>query len=225
VYSYELPSGLEAEIREMTGAEEELLTNPRLVRAGEAVNQVLRNCLVRLGESTEVGMKEVLDLLAGDRLFLLVRLRQVSLGDEVELELVCPEPSCREKNLFSVDLADLPVTPYGPEREMTFRLPASGREVRFVHLDGNKEKRLAALKEPSLTAAMLIRILEVDGKPPSKKLLAEMSLRDRAALRKEMQRVDGGIDTLVAFECETCRTPIRTRLESEPGFFFPGALS
>ena len=55
----------------MTGAEEELLTNQRLIRSGDAVNQVLLNCLVRLGESTQPTMKDVLDLLSGDRLFML----------------------------------------------------------------------------------------------------------------------------------------------------------
>ena len=52
MYTFELPSGTELELREMTGAEEELLTNQRLIRSGEAINQVLRNCFVRLSETT-----------------------------------------------------------------------------------------------------------------------------------------------------------------------------
>jgi hypothetical protein len=84
MYSFELPSGTELELREMTGAEEELLTNQRLIRSGEAINQVLRNCFVRLGEKTDPDLSEVMNLLSGDRLFALVRLRQISLGDEVD---------------------------------------------------------------------------------------------------------------------------------------------
>jgi len=53
-------------------------------------------------------------------------------------------------------------------------------------LDGHKEKRLAALKEPSISSAMLIRIIDVDGASPSKKLMNDMSMRDRSALRQEM---------------------------------------
>ena len=49
MHVFEIPSGGEVELREMTGAEEELLTNQRLIRTGDAVNQVLRNCMVRLG--------------------------------------------------------------------------------------------------------------------------------------------------------------------------------
>ncbi|MCK7511757.1 MAG: hypothetical protein MZV70_52080 [Desulfobacterales bacterium] len=93
MHTFELPSGIEIELREMTGAEEELLTNQRLIRTGDAVNQALKNCIVRLGDNDEPTVKDVLDLLSGDRLFILVRLRQISLGDEVELELDLPEHS------------------------------------------------------------------------------------------------------------------------------------
>ena len=222
MYIYELPSGEEIELREMTGAEEELLTNQRLIRTGDAVNQVLANCTLRIGDDEEIGPKVVMDMLSGDRLFTLVKLRQVSLGDEVELDLVCPSAACRAKNRVTVNLDDLPVTPYGQEREFTFTLPASGSKVRFVYLDGHKEKRLAQMEEPSLSAAMMIRILDIDGNAPTKKTLNEMSMRDRSALRQEMLRVDAGIDTSIESDCDSCGTRIRTRLEAEPGFLFPG---
>ncbi|MCE5229162.1 hypothetical protein LLG95_06150 [bacterium] len=65
-----------------------------------------------------------------------------------------------------------------------------------------------------------IRILTIDSAAPNKKMLADLPMRDRAALRAEMARVDGGIDTVIEIECEACGTPIRTRLESEPSFLF-----
>jgi len=222
MYTFILPSGSEIELREMTGGEEELLTNQRLIRNGDAVNQVLANCILRIGDKDEVGTNDVLDMLSGDRLFTLVKLRQISLGDEVELELTCPNMACRAKNKVTINLDDLPVTPYGAEREFIFTLPASGSKVRFVYLDGHKEKRLAQMQEPSISAAMLIRILDIDGSAPSKKALNEMSMRDRNALRQEMLRVDSGIDTAVELDCDSCGTRIRTRMEAEPSFLFPG---
>ena len=206
----------------MTGAEEELLTNQRLIRSGDAVNSVLANCILRIGENNDVTPKDVLDMLSGDRLFALVKLRQVSLGDEVELDLVCPNVACRAKNGVTVNIDDLSVTPYGEEREFVFGLPASGAKVRFGYLDGHKEKRLAQLQEPSISSAMLIRIIDIDGNPPSKKALAEMSMRDRSSLRSDMLSVDGGIDTNIECDCDSCGTRIRTRLEAEPSFLFPG---
>ncbi|MCE5322378.1 hypothetical protein LLG46_03565 [bacterium] len=222
---FELPSGPEIELREMTGAEEELLTNQRLIRNGDAVNRVLANCILRLGENSEPSVSDVLNMLSGDRLFTLVRLRQVSLGDEVELDLVCSNTACRAKNHIIINLTDLPVTPYGEAREFVYTLPSSGRKVQFVHLDGNKEKRLAQMQEPNISAAMLIRILEIDDSAPSKKALVEMSMRDRTALRAEMLRVDAGIDTNIECECESCGARIHTKLEAEPSFLFPGVRS
>ena len=225
MHTFTLPSGIEMELVEMTGVEEDLLTNRRLMRKGEGINQVLLNCTKRLGENEEPKMKDVLDLLSGDRLFALVRLRQISLGDEVELELSCPNPVCGERTFITLDLNDLEVTPYGEEREFEFTLPGSHKVVKFGYLDGHKEKRLAALKEPTLTAAMMIRIVEIDGEPPSKKALNEMTMGGRSALRKEMLRVDGGIDTQVDVPCDACGARIRTRLEAEPGFLFPSVAS
>ena len=224
MHTFTLPSGPEVGIVEMTGVEEDLLTNQRLIKTGEAVNEVLANCIKRVADNDAPGMKDILDMLSGDRLFALVRLRQVSLGDEVELELACPNMACGARTYVTINLEDLEVTPYPEEREFDFTLPGSGKAVRFGYLDGHKEKRLAALKQPSLTAAMMIRILSIDGQPPSKKHLNEMSMRDRSALREEMTRVDGGIDTAVDVSCDSCGARIRTRLEAEPAFLFPSAV-
>lgn len=223
MYTIQLPSGNEAEIREMTGFEEEILTNQRLIRNGTAINQVLKNCLVRLGENGQPTMKDVLDMLSGDRLTLLVELRKVSLGNEVDLELTCPDTTCRETTAVTLDLETLSTQAYTDEREFSFMLPGSKRQVRFKHLDGNMEKRLAALKEPSISSAMTMRIIEIGGVPPSKKLMAEMSLRDRTALRQAMERVNAGVDTTIISECAACGHRLRTRLESEAAFLFPGA--
>jgi len=221
MYVYELPSGPTIELKEMTGAEEELLTNQRLIRNGHAINQVLRNCTVRLDENEAISVNDILDLLSGDRLFALVKLRQISLGDEVELELNCHSSSCRTTNHVTVNLEELHVTPYTENREFEFELPGSKKLVSFGYLDGHKEKRLAALKETSISSAMMIRLIDIDGKPPSKKLLSEMSMRDRTALRQEMVRVDAGINTTVEVDCDGCGGKIRTKLEAEADFLFP----
>ena len=42
--TFTLPSGVEIDLVEMTGVEEDLLTNRRLMKNGEAINQVLLNC-------------------------------------------------------------------------------------------------------------------------------------------------------------------------------------
>ncbi len=219
MYNFVLPSGQEVELAELTGREEEILTNRKLIKSGEAINRVLLNCTKRIGDNSSLTIKDILDLLSGDRLFILVKLRQISLGDTVDLELVCP--ACKETSFISVNLEELPVTNYSEEREFTFQLPSSKKEIRFGYLDGNKEKRLAALKEPNLTSAMLARIIWVDGNPPKKKLITELPRRDRSELRIEMLKSEAGVDTEIETVCQGCGNKIKTRLEAEQDFLFP----
>lgn len=222
MYPITLPTGTQASIREMTGTEEEILTNQRLIRNGDGINQVLKNCLVSLGETEKPGMSDVLDLLAGDRLFLLLKLRQVSLGDSLDIESQCTNPTCRQKIAVEVDLNEVEHTTYSQDREFTTTLPRSKSVITFTHLDGHKEKRLAALKDAGPTEAMLIRTKTIGDKPPNKKIMREMSLGDRNALRKAMQEVDAGPDTRVELECDACGQHQITRIEAEPAFLFPG---
>ena len=220
MYPYTLPSGRQCELREMTGVDEDLLTNTRLIKSGDVLNQVMRNCLVSLDGKSEVALTDVLDLLAGDRHFIVVKLRQISLGDDLTVSLPCAK--CKWTSQVLVNLEDLPVTPYPPEREFTTVLPGSGQTVRFVPLDGHMEKRLAVMPDANITTVMLIRIREIDGAPPTKKQLAEMSRKDRTALRAAMAAVDGDIDTVITTTCEQCGEPVQARLEGEKDFLYLG---
>jgi hypothetical protein len=74
----------------MTGVEEDLFTNRRLMKKGEGTNRVLLRCTKRLGENGKPKMKDILDLLSGNRLFVLVSLRRISPGDEVDLVGLLP---------------------------------------------------------------------------------------------------------------------------------------
>ena len=69
---------------------------------------------------------------------------------------------------------------------------------------------------------MLMRLVDIENIPPTKRAMNEMSLRDRSYLRQEMLKADAGIDTTIETECASCGTPIRTRLEAEASFLFPG---
>ena len=65
---------------------------------------------------------------------------------------------------------------------------------------------------------MLIRIIDVDGASAEQKLMNDMSMRDRSALRQEMLRVDAGIDTTVD-RLRLLRHAHPHPLEAEPGFY------
>ncbi|QTD49663.1 hypothetical protein J3U87_29115 [Sulfidibacter corallicola] len=196
------------------------MTNERLVRKGEAINKVFENCVLRIGEKTDITATDVLDLLAGDRLALLIELRKVSLGSDLDLNLTCTNPACGHEQVIAVDLGQLPVRPYPSERDFSVVLPSQTR-ITFGLLDGHAEKRLAAIAEPTVSTALMMRIRTINDQPPTKKTLADLSMRDRVALRREMQAVDGGVDTSIDHACEACGTRLTTRVEVEPDFLFP----
>ena len=220
MYEYVLPSGKTVELREMTGTEEALLTNERLMRDGTGVNQLLRNCIVKL-DGAEVTEKEVNDMLSGDRLFCLVRIRQITFGDECSMEVMCSNPKCGASNTAELDLADLEVSQYAEEAEHVLELPKSKIIVTWRPMFGNDERRLAKMDDSTLHDAMLIRIKDIDGKAPSRNVFLGLSAIDLKAIRDDFDAKEGGIDTQVKMVCRKCGSPIVTRLESQPSFFFP----
>lgn len=221
MYTFDLPSGTKVELREMTGHEEALLTNQRLMRDGSGVNKLLRNCIASLGDQAEITEQDTLDMLSGDRLFTLVRIRQITFGDECNLDLMCQNPKCGADNAAALDLSALTVTPYPPEREHLTKLPRSGSVVQWVPLDGNGEKRLAQIEDAGIHDGMLIRIRAIDEKPPTRNAVRGLCAADLNHLRSEFRSLEGGIDTEVRIVCAKCGSPIVTRLEAQPRFLFP----
>ena len=217
---FTLPSGTEIELQEMTGREEAILTNKRLALTGDAFNKVMKNCTLRIGDKTEITDNDFLEMLSGDRLALLLFLRKLSYGDEVELSIPCSDSECDGVANVLVDLNDIEIEPYGSEREFTVDLP-SGKKVSFVHLTGSMEKRIAALDKQDVHTSMLMRIKSIDGQAPNKDSINGMSIRDIGKLRTAMNDVDGGPDTVIETACPKCGSKIRTRLEGESNFFFP----
>lgn len=90
-----------AEVRELNGADEEAIY--RATNLGKALGVILKRGLVSVGNFPAT--PEVLNnLLAGDREAILVGIRSVTFGDEVELKAVCG--SCGSANEFKMSLAD-----------------------------------------------------------------------------------------------------------------------
>lgn len=222
-YPFTLPTGKLVELREMTGVEEELLTNPRLLRSGAAVNQVLRNVTISLDGNTDPSVTDMLDMLSGDRLFILIRARQISLGDDATVEVPCNNPQCGRKNTTTVNLNELQVMSYPDEREFTLTT-TTGRVFVYGYLDGHMEMRLAQMpqEDVNIGTGMLMRIRTMDGQAPSKKTFASLTMKERNELRQDMLRVDGGIKTVIELVCAECGQTLSTRLEGNPSFFFPG---
>lgn len=85
----------EVKLHPPTGRVEELLggaSNSRFLAS--AITTLLAYCIERIGPITEITPEIVRDLLVGDRDYLVLKLRQMTIGDRVEATLVCPNTHC-----------------------------------------------------------------------------------------------------------------------------------
>jgi hypothetical protein len=95
-----------ATIRKMRGHEEALLYDTSY-SAGKLVTELLRCCLVRLGDLESVNADDVSQLYTADRNYLLLELRRITLGDKLSAVYICPR--CSNNISVLEDLSQLEV--------------------------------------------------------------------------------------------------------------------
>src|SRR6516165_9822182 len=75
----------EVVLRKMTGKEEAILADRRNQRnGGKLVSELLHSCLVRLGDLPKNGASTVEYMYSADRNFMLLKLRTITFGPELE---------------------------------------------------------------------------------------------------------------------------------------------
>lgn len=209
-------------VREMTGYEEDILASG--ADALKKLNEIQARCLMRIGEISDKERmpKIVRDLPVGDRIFLLIAIRRVTLGDAYPFTFRCPK--CSHEAQMSLDLASLEVR--GLEdpavRTKEVALP-SGRTAVFHIPTGRDEERFSSPSSDTslLTRAVLLRLDTINGKPVSLADVKALPSRDLQALRREYEKFDVGVDTTIEIECPSCFEEFKTEMEIQPSFFFP----
>lgn len=217
-----LPSGGSVTVREMTGYEEDILTNRKHARSRKSMDLVMQACIESLNGKAKVTENDVLDLWSGDRMFILYMIRKLSYGAKFNLPITCPE--CRETTRVQGDMdKDLSVINYpdGAKDIFEFTMPKSGDKIIFKHMDGHQERRVMKMENPSMTDLLGMQIASVNGQSLARPMMLKWSAGDRTALRDEMARVAGGIDLAEELYCGRCGAPIPARLETLQGFLLP----
>lgn len=226
-----------ATLRKMTGHEEALLADRKLRQnGGMLVSQLVASCLRKLGDLAPVPRAVVSQLTSPDRNYLLLELRKITFGQEMETSYRCPH--CGETTLVLQDLDELPVR-YAEEpapgeiavelgdgyvdkggevyTAVSFRLPTGADE----------EKIAAAIKEnPSRGMnALLARCLVSLGDMPSErrealgtKILNDLTMADRLRIERAFRQEMPGVDLTQEIICDSCGRSFRTTLDLT-GFF------
>lgn len=247
----------DVELDELTGDEEDILTDQTRAAGGKGVlarsasrriTEVLSRCTVSLGGVTrpEGKTRKTAPLFfekqwhrayTSDRSFAMIRLRQISLGDDYTFEATCP--SCK-KGIPNIhhDLAALEVKTVPLEEASqltrTVTLPRSGDKVTYRMLTGEDEQYiqdvLKTRKSDYLSALLARRIVGVvttseDPVPPPIEYLKGMRQYDRRFFSAEADKHEGGVDTEIKIVCDECHTEFLKKLDmGDPAFFFPSEI-
>lgn len=214
-----LPAGLDhptrgllrdAEVRELTGEDEEKLARTKDVAGLKS--RLLELGVTRLGD-TEPPSRDMLDaLLIGDRDFLILKIRQATYGDEIELSVTCPTCAGSQEIIYSLE-DDVPIKELDgtPEFDVNLRngrvatvtLPCGADEQDVLRALGKNATRA------EINTLMLGRCLQaIDGEPTVGESTARsLGMADRRALLDAIaDRQVGPQFGDVTYSCAECGT-------------------
>jgi hypothetical protein len=237
-----LPVGLEDEedgtgltevaLRKMTGNEEAVLADPKLrSNGGKIVTALLAGC-VRVDGGRKLGAQAARRLASADRNFLLLELRRLTFGDEMEARYTCPR--CQRVTSVVEDLGEVDVRrlddgdagaeivvlledgyrdPDGSiQRELVFGLPSGEDE----EVAGSLRDANPARQRDALLARCLRRVGELEPRRMralGSAILAELSMSDRRLIQRALDESAPGPDLTRTVVCDHCLEEFRTALD------------
>lgn len=211
------------ELREMTGRDEEAISKGDIKgNICRAVSVMLSRTCVRIGTLTpkSVGIKEweniIKSLYVGDQDYMVMKLREISFGDEVTIEHQCP--SCKRKLSTTFGIDELEIIPFDGVRKIDFTLSRGYTDRKGVtHKEGSM--RLATGLDREITipiaknnvakgeTALLTRLCSFnDGYTIDGDVMANLTMRDRRYLQDLLKEHLFGIKSSINITCPDCGT-------------------
>ena len=206
-YNLEDP-GAPITIRPMTFEDEKALVSAG--KGDDPVNLILQRCTTNI---------KIPDLLSMDKLYLIMKLREISYGDDYNTLLVCSH--CRAENPTTVKLSQLNVNPVPDDFKdpITVMLPTIKKEAK-VRLPRVRDEKMMIDPEAALDQIWRF-VVEIDGHT-DKSIIApvvdKLPLKDVRTILNAI-KTDYGVDTKVKFECNSCGGVTVVDLPIDSNFF------
>jgi hypothetical protein len=202
-----LPGGLvvgdgrtvrEADLRPLTGKEEEWLASQPSAPIAHAVTRLLGGCLLRV-ESAPGSVDLARRLLVADREYLMLQLRRMTFGDTIGLVAGCPV--CAARMDVDVPAAEVPVV-YRPQAAATYEraLAAGDGRTRTVHFrlpTGADQEAVAHLAGLAAVDALMERCVLDDGGLP-------LTVAERQEVEDAMEELAPHLDVELDLTCPEC---------------------
>lgn len=216
-------------IRPMTGEEENILAQPRHVKKGDAVDMIFKN-VIRENINTY-------ELLAADRMYLLIYLRGISYTPEYDVEVRCPACTTSFSTMIDLNLIDVEMCPDDLDTESLIGvLPKSGVEFEYRFPTGEDDRAITRHRKMRVeqygdqnsddtvmfrSALLLERIGQVTNKHDLMHILKKLPVADVNYIRNKINDPPFGVDTEVGLVCPSCAEEFEIELPFESDFFFP----
>lgn len=211
-----------AEVRELTGRDEEIIARTKSV--GAMLSAVLTRGVVSIGDS-KPDDSMLNSLLAGDRDYLLLRIFSATFGDEITTELRCPH--CGDSVEVTVEVTkDVPVKSLESAGDRAFEVPCSVGLVKVELPTGHTQKELfaASSKSWSELSTMLLAntVMQINGTPVmGPQQVLDLPIRDRRKIAEEIgKRNPGPQFNEVRKSCPECEGELEVPLNLASLFQF-----
>jgi hypothetical protein len=214
----------EVVLRKMTGREEAILADRKYQRnGGKLVTELLHSCIMRIGDQDANGRGPVTQMTSADRNYLLLKLRSITFGAELQATYTCP--ACAEQLPITEDLDELPVRPGGGDdggneiaveledgwvdREgqvhtaLRLRLPTGADEEAVAP----QLRENASLGKNALLARCIVSLGDVpayriEGMGP--RIMSDLTMSDRRLIDRALNDAAPGVDLVRELDCPAC---------------------
>jgi hypothetical protein len=232
-FEFELPIGyLDADgklhktavLRKMTGRDEALMSDKRNRNSGaRLITELVGGCLMKLGTIERPGTKVAQALYSADRHFLLLKLREITFGPEMQGTYTCPTchtASTTEEDLTALQVVSLPEGDLPEDIVVELEdgyVERSGETYTtmvFRPSTGADEEKVAPIirDNPSHGKnAMLARCLKAVGDMPKARaevlgssIFGDLTMKDRALIDKALNNGGPGIKMRRDINCTHC---------------------
>ena len=218
-------------IREMTGRDEEAVSKSDVKQNGaKLISILLERCVLSIGTLTRKSVggeewKEIIKgLLVGDQDYILIKLRELSMGGEIEVTHTCPY--CKESLKTILDVSELDIIPFNGQRVVSFSLPKGYRDKKGVlHKDGTLRlptgqdreilNPIARKNVAQASTLMLTRLCRFeDGLYVTEDVMRDLTVRDREYLQKVLKENLFGINLEIDVTCTSCGEDFKGNLNT-----------
>lgn len=193
-------------IRPMTVHEEKILTTTRLVKSGQALDLIFRNCI-----KSDIDPGE---LLSSDRVYIMLWLRSVSYGNIYKFWIQSQDPTNTGRFQWEVNLDAHPIKEFADPDisepfklvmpsgyKVEFRLPRGKDELEIIKLQ-NQPKALDDTDDTIVKrlSSIIIKVIMKDGtelpKTQYEAFVNSLVARDAASLRDAIDDIDCGVEDI-----------------------------